>query len=604
MNNIRFFLFTILLILLLSFYYEMPYSVLAANQKLPSGIPYTDIESNIDDYVEQHKETTVGMEAAVFDRHNVLFQKEYGYINKEEQIELKTDSVLDWGSASKTLIWVSAMQLWETEQLDLNADIRQYLPDGFLTNLRYDTPITMYDLMNHKGGFQEKYSDMYLQNYDDVLPLNEQLQKYQPPQIFEPGMVTAYSNWGSALAAYVIECITHQTYADYVKEHIFTPLGMDHTAILPDLSDKEGVLEKRLETICYTKEGIQRPVSFYHIPLYPCGMCAGTLNDFILYTQALIPDENTPCPLFKEKDTLLQLFSPTSYIGTSENARFCHGFIVYYHKNPVLGHGGNSYGCSSMMLIDPESGIGTVVMVNQYVETVYTENMMDLIYGTCDKSSNLGMPKSTKKQCIKLSRTFWKGPLTILGILETGYTLPDEINSNTLWMLSEKEDRFELADITDMVIIPVYDFIIDTSLIYLLVGIFFYIVIAGGISGLIIHPIKQFRLKKQNMTIPSNPLIRWHYISCGLIAAWMLNFIIFLYQIGIINAPSSHYQWQVALNGVIAILMTVALIWIFIHKKENKQKGIQKLLFIITGFCLLISIIIIIRWDIYEFWNI
>lgn len=594
--------FTLILILLLTAGFGMPDSVLAASQKLPSGISYTELEADIDDYVEEHMETTVGMEAAVFTKDDILFQKEYGYVDKENNIKMDADSVLDWGSITKTLVWVSAMQLKESGQLDLEEDIREYLPDGFLTNLRYEAPVTMTDLMNHQGGFQENFADLYITDSDKVLPLAEQLQKNPPAQIFEPETVTSYSNWGTALAGYVIECASGQTFDAYVKEHIFDPLGMKHTALLPDLSDQEGVLQSRLETKCYSAAGKPHSVSFYHIGLYPCGMCAGTLDDLILYTQALIPDENKPCPLFKNKDTLIELFTPTAYIGGSKNARLCHGFIVDYYKVPVLGHGGNSYGCSAQLYIDQESGIGTVVMTNQYLEETYTKKMMSLIYGTYDTASNLGMPKASEDKPFRISRTFWEGPLSILNtlMLYTGFGTPGD---NLPWTISQDGKRFECADIVDYVFISPVQAAISLTLIGLLCLVILYITAAGGINGLILTPVKKLRLKKQNMVYSPHSLACWHYCSCGLIAAWILNSAAIIYEAGIIYSPSSHYLWQIAANGILGFAMLAAGLWSIIHRKEARQIKFGRLRLFMTSLCLLVSFITILWFDMYQFWN-
>lgn len=40
-------------------------------------------------------------------------------------------TVFEWGSISKTFVWVSVMQLVEDRKIDLETDIRTYLPDGF-----------------------------------------------------------------------------------------------------------------------------------------------------------------------------------------------------------------------------------------------------------------------------------------------------------------------------------------------------------------------------------------------------------------------------------------------------------------------------------------
>ena len=92
---------------------------------------------------------------------------------------------------------------------------------------------------------------------------------HEPEQIYEPGTVTAYSNWGVALAAYIVECVSGMSFADYVHQNIFEPLGMEHTAIAVNLSDNTWVQEQRSELECYTIDGELIEDCFYYITLYP-----------------------------------------------------------------------------------------------------------------------------------------------------------------------------------------------------------------------------------------------------------------------------------------------------------------------------------------------
>ena len=119
-------------------------------------------EEIINAFYEDHKDTAAGAMVGVFDHDGVVFKGYYGYSDIANGTKVDEDTVIDWGSTTKTLVWVSVMQLWEQGKIDLEEDIREYLPDGFLTNLKYDKPIRMIDLMNHRAGFQEYYVDMFL----------------------------------------------------------------------------------------------------------------------------------------------------------------------------------------------------------------------------------------------------------------------------------------------------------------------------------------------------------------------------------------------------------------------------------------------------------
>ena len=108
-------------------------------------------EQIINAFYEDHKDTAAGMMVGVFDKNGTVYEGYYGYSNIAEGIKVDENTVIDWGSSTKTMVWVSVMQLWEKEMIDLERDVRDYLPEGFLKNLRYDKPVRMIDLMNHMG---------------------------------------------------------------------------------------------------------------------------------------------------------------------------------------------------------------------------------------------------------------------------------------------------------------------------------------------------------------------------------------------------------------------------------------------------------------------
>ena len=280
----------------------------------PSGVSYSDIPETIENYVEEHKETTAGMSVAVYDEDGVIYKNVFGYADKENAQEVKEDTVFEWGSVSKVFIWISAMQLAEQGKLDLEEDIRNYLPDGFLTNLTYDKKITMLDLMNHQGGFQEMYIGIMTSDEGEVVSLGEALSKHQPKQVYEPGTVTAYSNWGAALAAYIVQNISGTDYVDYVHENIFEPLGMEHTSIGGTFQDNTWVKQQRDKIVGYDINGEKIPgKGISYCILYPVGSATGTIDDFMTFAQAITPNKNKSCPLFQKQETLETMCTATSY---------------------------------------------------------------------------------------------------------------------------------------------------------------------------------------------------------------------------------------------------------------------------------------------------
>ena len=139
-----------------------------------------------------------------------MYEGAFGYADRENGIVADADTVYEWGSISKTLVWVSVMQLWERGEIDLEKDIREYLPENFLRKLKYDDPITMLNLMNHNAGWSENVWAFQTDDEEEIKSLGEILQETEPVQVYRPGEVSSYSNYGAALAGYVVECITEQ----------------------------------------------------------------------------------------------------------------------------------------------------------------------------------------------------------------------------------------------------------------------------------------------------------------------------------------------------------------------------------------------------------
>lgn len=343
------------------------------------GLAENDYARRIEDYAAAHAETTAGASVAIFDADGTLYEGYFGHADISAGLPMTADTVVEWGSVTKLLVWISAMQQAEQGRLDLTADVRGYLPEGFLRNLRYDEPLTMLHLMNHQPGFEESYVGLWSPRAEEIVSLEDILRRHQPRQVYRPGTVTAYSNWGVALAGYIVERVSGQDFADYVQAHIFAPLGMTRSALRPDLSDNAFVRAMRPSLQCYTTDCTPIAGAFQHIIMYPAGMCTSTLQDFARFGSALLRRDEA----LLRPETWTELFTPTSTFGGESNAPLnAHGFWFHEFGVTMMGHGGNTKGCSSQLLFSPEAGVGMAVMTNQSNEFVYNSDLYAHLFGT------------------------------------------------------------------------------------------------------------------------------------------------------------------------------------------------------------------------------
>ena len=86
----------------------------------PSGIPYSVLKDRVDEYVSDYIDTsTAGANVLIMKDGEIFMNTSYGYANIENQIKVTPDTVLEWGSVTKLLVWTSVKQLVEQGKLEL-----------------------------------------------------------------------------------------------------------------------------------------------------------------------------------------------------------------------------------------------------------------------------------------------------------------------------------------------------------------------------------------------------------------------------------------------------------------------------------------------------
>ena len=173
------------------------------------------------------------------------------------------------------------------------------------------------------------------------------------------------------------------SYVDYVNEHIFKPLGMEHTSIGMHMEDNDWVREQREKLKCYgryAQEEYNENYGVCHswVQLYPAGAAIGTTSDLAKFAQGFVASD---CPFFESNDIREEMFAATSFYGNSDIAENCHGLWTEQFKIPTLGHAGNTGGCTANLQFDPESGLGIIVLTNEPGETMFSTGLVSLLFG-------------------------------------------------------------------------------------------------------------------------------------------------------------------------------------------------------------------------------
>jgi len=330
---------------------------------------YESIDNEVYKMVEPGKAN--GAVLSIVQDDEIQLCKGYGFADEYNNILADGEkTAFRIGSVSKTFVAVAAQILHQEGKLDMNIDISNYLESDF-PKLKY--PVTMHHLLTHTAGFEEIATGIAVFNISDTEPLSKSVRKYMPDQIFKPGKIVSYSNYGIALAAYVIESIAAQDFAQYCHERIFVPLDMNRTTF-EHMHDLVYVSKPYLPS---GEEALEP-----YMNLYPEGSAVSTAEDMAKYMKWLLNEHDTRVLSLKSKKELFsKQFSMSEElegIGYIWN-RKTRNNTVYYEKK------GETLHFYTRIVLYPEEKTGIFLSFNTFLPkhqiNAVIEKATDLLYG-------------------------------------------------------------------------------------------------------------------------------------------------------------------------------------------------------------------------------
>ncbi len=316
------------------------------------------------DMAEHH---IVGAAVAVVADGQLFFAKGYGYADLENKIPVDAEqTVFRIGSTTKLLTWTAVMQLVEQGKLDLDADINTYL--DFRIPDTYPQPITLAHLMAHTAGFEDLFLDyVSLEESKDSLLPGAFLASHLPARVFPPGEIASYSNYGAALAGYIVARASGQTYDQYIQEHILDPLGMAHSSAIATLHPD---VMARVSVGYQYQDGVFEifPKFFGPLDLAPMGFMAASATDMarfmIVHLQNGFYGDPAAEVRILEEATARQMHN-TSYAPDPRLLGTAHGFFDFSDNGQrTIGHSGTAEPMHSLLLLLPDQNLGVFVAYN------------------------------------------------------------------------------------------------------------------------------------------------------------------------------------------------------------------------------------------------
>jgi CubicO group peptidase (beta-lactamase class C family) len=185
--------------------------------------------SEIDRLMQRYDGAVPGASLLVIDHGQPVVRKSYGLADVEEGINASPSTNYRLASVTKQFTAAAILLLMQDGKLTLHDRVRSYFP---LLPARLDS-VTIEHMLTHTSGIID---------YEDVIPAGTTTQVHdadvlrllqlQDSLYFKPGTSYQYSNSAYALLALVVEKVSGKSFATFLHDRIFTPLGMHHTVAL------------------------------------------------------------------------------------------------------------------------------------------------------------------------------------------------------------------------------------------------------------------------------------------------------------------------------------------------------------------------------------
>lgn len=336
-----------------------------------------------------------GFAVSIVDEKGILYQNGFGFSDIINNKKYTTHTIQNIGSVSKTFVGIALLKTQELGKLNLDDSIDKYLPfKVFNPNFPKDK-ITIRQLATHTSSItdNEFYSskNYYLkpnQNLDGLKLTFEDEQSFNPADsivslqsylenvlsengkwnkdsftVHKPGTIYEYSNVGTALAAFIVEQATGESFNQFTRQYILKPLKMKDSGWKID----------EVDVTKYSRlyENPTTPLPYYELITYPDGGFITNITDLSKYLSELLKGYNGKGKILS-RESYKEYFNPQlSESNFTErntknpyNESYNVGIFMGFGYSGFIGHTGGDPGIMSIMFFDPKTSLGRIMIFN------------------------------------------------------------------------------------------------------------------------------------------------------------------------------------------------------------------------------------------------
>ena len=282
-----------------------------------------------------------------------------GVTSVENPLPVTDETLFQIGSVTKTVTATAMMRLVDQGKLDLDAPVRNYLPDFRVADSVTSEQVRVRQLLTHVAGWT---GDVFIDNGNG----DDAAQKYVEGmatfrQLAPLGTVFSYNNASFCVAACVIEVLTERPFEEAITNLIFEPLGMERSFFFPHqvmlhrfaVGHQAGSQDSDQESRILSPWAIPRGMN-------GAGGISCHIGDLLRYGAYHLGQG----PPLLRSETLQQMHIPHAAINSYMGSVGLSWIISSYDGRSVLWHGGGTNGQNSVLALVPDRRLALGMMTN------------------------------------------------------------------------------------------------------------------------------------------------------------------------------------------------------------------------------------------------
>ena len=330
---------------------------------------YGGLASRVSDFVsaEMEHKRIPAVALAVTDGERIVWARGFG--EAQPGVPTDADTLFRVGSVSKLFTDIAVVARHKAGELDLDAEVSDFLPGFAPAGVPEEGGVTLRRLMAHRAGLvREPPVGHYFDDTDPSLAATvESLNGI--PLVFPPGLRQKYSNAGIAVVGRALEHAAGMSFAAAVTEEVLAPLGLESSSFSLATAPADRVAHASM----WSYDGREFPAPDFPLGMAPAGSMVTSVRDLGRFLTLMA---GGALPGVLDSDALAEMWrvqfpaDPDDAEATGFGLGFARGRLETTSatgetiSHAVVGHGGAIYGYSTELAFLPEAGLGAVAVSN------------------------------------------------------------------------------------------------------------------------------------------------------------------------------------------------------------------------------------------------